>query len=135
MILPVLSFFLRLVFSPFGCCTLSVYTSLRSVLFLPHLLQFACNAGYLCVGVRFVALQYLHGRLLTFLFFSFVPNRSILCFASSLNVCFLFVDIKATGIVFILFSFPYVFCFITSNVFFLISSVFSSIFCPVFSCR
>ena len=67
--------------------------------------------------------QYLHGRLLKFLFFGLASNRSILCVGSSLIAYFSFDDISVSGIVFFLFFFSYVFCFISSN-FFFYSSVF-----------
>ena len=71
-------------------------------------------------------LQKLHGRLPKFLFLGLVPNLSILCVGFSFIMCFSFVDIRTSGIVFFLFFFSYVFCLIRLIIFF-ISSVFSFI--------
>ena len=102
------------------CCML-----LRSV-FCYRICYSLLQMRGICVGVQFKAPQYLHGRLLKFSLFGLVPNRSILCIGSSLIACFFFVDITAYGIVFVLFFFSYMICFISSNCFFR-SCVFSLI--------
>ena len=84
------------------------------------------NAGHLCVGFQFGALQNLHGRFPVVLVFGLVLKFSILCFGSSLINRFSSVVINASGIVFFLFFFSYEFCLIISIVFF-ISRVFSFI--------
>ena len=71
-------------------------------------------------------IQNLHVRFPNFLFFGLAPNFSILWIGSSFIICFSVVDIKASGIVFYLFFFSYVFCLIISIIFFN-SSVFSFI--------
>ena len=94
--------------------------------YFPHLLQFASSAGLLCIGDQFGALQNLHDRFWNCLVFGFVPNLFILCIGSSFINCFPFDEINASGIVFFLFFFSYVFCLISVIIFFK-SSVFSLI--------
>ena len=94
-----------------------------------HLFQCTSDAVHLCSGDQFQTPQYLHGRLLNFLFFGLVPNCSILCIGSSLIACFSFDNIRASRFVFFLFFFSYVLCFINSIIFFN-SSVFFQYFVP-----
>ena len=94
--------------------------------FLDAFVTVSSSAGHLCIGVLFGAVQNLHVRFPKILFFGLVPNRSILCIGSSFIICFSFVDIKASGIVFFFFFLSYVFCLISPNTFFN-SSVFSFI--------
>ena len=119
MVRPIRLVRFRLVFSPYGCCSFSVCILLRSVFSyrIYHLLQLTSSAGHLCIGVQFGALQNLQVRF---------PNFSIRWIGSSFIICFSFVDIKASGIVFFLFFFSYVFCLISSIIIFN-SSVFAFI--------
>ena len=98
----------------------------RSVLSFRSCYNLILMLGICVLGSSLVLMQNLHGRFPVILVFGLVPNFSTLCIESSLIICFSFVVINASGIVFFLFFFSYVFCLIISIVFF-ISRVFSFI--------
>ena len=99
---------------------------------LAQLLHVWSSAGHLCAGFQFGMSQNIHGLLLLTMFLGGVLNLSILVHISPywffFNFNFRF-DINASGIVFLLFFFSYVFCLIISTVFFILS-IFSFINLP-----
>ena len=103
----------------------------RSVLSFRTCYSLLLLRGIYIMVSNFGALQYVHGRFPEFLFFGFAPNRSILCIGSSFIMCVSFVDIRASGSVFFLFFFPYVFCSISLIIFFISRFFFLSLFYPV----
>ena len=112
----------------FGSSSVSLFTEFlsacfRVVSFLSALVTvyFGCRTFMQWCPVRSIAVS--TRSVSKFLFFGFGPYRSILCIGFSFILCFSFVDIRASGIVFFLFFFSYVFRFINSIVFF-ISKVF-----------
>ena len=101
----------------------------------PHLLQFVSIAWNLCSGVQFGIPQYLCGLFPVVLVFGRVH------FASFHSLCrfFLyrmlsFVEIIASGILFFLFFFSYVFCLNNSIVFFSILMISPSSICLAAFC-
>ena len=92
-------------------------------------MQFASDAGHLCIGVQFGALQIYTYGFRSFYFsvsFRMVPFFEL----NLLLLCVFFVDSKASGIVFFKSFFSYAICSISSIIFCQLQRFFFHYFVP-----